>query len=58
MSRMPCPTREQVRTSVACPKCGAVIDEECITASGASRDSNHIERVKAAIAVLGQQVYR
>lgn len=51
-AKLPCPTRVEVRDTVACPRCGAVIGEECIESVGASRDRNHQERHKAAIVVL------
>jgi hypothetical protein len=42
------PTTVEVRDSTACPKCGAVIGEECFDGA-ASRDANHIERRRVAI---------
>lgn len=49
------PTRDQVREAVACPKCGAVVDEECFDTPTASRDANHLQRVEAAIIALDWQ---
>lgn len=56
--RLPCPTRVEVRESVICPKCNARVGEECFDSPNASRDANHIERVKLAIAYLGEAVQR
>lgn len=53
IGRLPCPTRDEVRSAVACPTCGAPIEAECFSSPTASRDKNHIARVKLAIEVLG-----
>lgn len=40
-------SREEVRTPVPCPECGAKPGEKCIAARGKERLSNHMGRVNA-----------
>lgn len=53
------PSAEQVRHVTGCPKCGVLVDEECLAAvdggrhkSSGSRDQNHWARVMEAVKVL------